>query len=347
MCGGTRMMSRTRLRYGKLSTGAVAADHGRAAGNGLPCPLPDPSPRALRLGEGRDPVSPEFGHEAGKHPGRENGVGPGPVPFADFHAQPGRNGLKRPVRKVRRERRDEFLDVDRPRGVPGKAVAPVFRFEDGEVEADRETDDERRTGPGGQRRHGFRETRRSGNITVRNSVNAGGSLRDRNAGFHETGKGVARVDRARNHANGAELDHPVPRGIEAGRFRVQKHRVERTERQASPAIIRRKKRHGDSCSGRFRSRSGCPPPAVVRSGRGHRFGRRARLPGILSTPAPAAGRGQPQRKTGRIQLQSGATRKSAARSANPDRNQGASRPRTDWRCGGAPGIRLDTFEGRQ
>ena len=188
---------------------------------------------ALCFGERVDATSAEVRRQAGEDRGGGRRVAKRRVPPADGNAQPGGKRVERKVRQVRIGDRAEQANAQCTWLFPRQAGAASLVCDDGKVEPDRVSDEQASRPKLLEAGEYVDETGRAMHIGVGNSVNCSGRWRDRNPGIYERFIGRARIWRAERDRYPRKLDDTRLGDVEAGRFGVNRNRIERRKRRGA------------------------------------------------------------------------------------------------------------------
>ena len=176
----------------------------------------------LCLRQGDDAPVAELRHDGAVHLRGGPGVAQRTMAVGDFDTQPAGRRVERPFRQGGGDQIDQMPDVERPRRLPRQAVALVLGFQHRQIETDGIADHHRGPRPCPEFGHPFGKRRRIGNIGIRDAVDFGGRLRDRDAGIDQLGIDALRPRCAGFEADRADFDDPDLLNVEASRFRIDR-----------------------------------------------------------------------------------------------------------------------------
>ena len=207
----------------------------------------------LRLGQRRDALLRQARNQCGIDRRRGPRVAQRPVALFDPDIQPARYRVERRLPGAEWQQRGELPDAERPVGTPRQRMAVVLRLEHGEVEPDRIADHDARADPARQRGQDLAGRFRRAQVLVGDAVDGRRGGRDRNAGVDDPVECPACVNGAAAEPDRAHLDDPVARGVEAGRFGVERNRLQGRQGNGAQSCIFLPRDHGRTLPFLFRA----------------------------------------------------------------------------------------------
>ena len=220
----------------------------------------------LRLGQRGDALLRQAGHHGGVNRRGGARIAERAVTVVDPDPEPLRYGVERGVRGAGREQRGQLPDAKGPVRTPGERAAVMFRLEHREVEPDRIADHDTGPDPAGERRQDLVRLSGRTDVLVRDAVDRRRGRGNRHVRIDQPVERLAGIDGAAGQRHGAHLHDPVPAGIEAGGFGVERDRFQGRQRNGAQSGVFLSSSHGRTLLSRSRARyrAGVQRPSVRR-----------------------------------------------------------------------------------
>ena len=188
--------------------------------------LGEPETGALRLGKRANAAIAQPGDQRREHMPRHDGVAERGVPVLDVDVEPGGDRLERIVGKIGVGDRRQQANAKAARLDPVQSGALRFLLENGEIESDREADEDAPGGEGGEAIPCHGEGGSACNGGVGDAVDRRRRRGDREAGVDEDLDAFSPVDDAFGDRHRTHLDDPVARSVETRRLGVDRDCVD-------------------------------------------------------------------------------------------------------------------------